>query len=141
MPSAANWRRSSTLLTTLPLCAPTMSPSESRWGWELACEGLPKVAQRSCTIPRVPGISAKLCRSATASTLPTSLRRSIVAVRVDRRRADRVIAPVRKTPPGIRQDFAERLFVISDNAENAAHSRLVVEWDDVQEYSRAAMCE
>ena len=78
IPSAWNWRRSSALLTTFPLCAPTIAPSESRCGWALTCDGSPNVAQRSCVIPRVPRISAKPWRAATASTLPTSFRRSIV---------------------------------------------------------------
>jgi hypothetical protein len=78
IPSARNAARSSTLLTTLPLCAPTRSPSESRWGCAFTGEGAPKVAQRNCVMPRVPVISANASRSATAATFPTSLRKSTV---------------------------------------------------------------
>ena len=101
IPSAMNWRRSSALLTTLPLCAPTRSPSESRWGWALAIDGAPNVAQRSCAMPRSPVSSAK--RSSLGDLVDPAdvLAQVDRAVGGDRGGAHRVVAAVgeARAPP------------------------------------------
>ncbi len=125
MPSARNCRRSSTLLTTLPLCAPTRSPSESRCGWALTCDG---VAEGRPAQLRDAATAAHLARSRGAprpsSTLPTSLRRSIAACVAEGRRPDRVVAAVGQATTGIDQQLAERALGADDDAEDPAHVRV-----------------
>jgi len=73
LPSAVNCSRNSTLFTTLPLCAPTMSPSQSKCGRELISEGPPNVAQRNCAMSRCPYISEKLYFCETTALVRTQM--------------------------------------------------------------------
>ena len=124
MPSAANWRRSSTLLTTLPLWAPTRSPSESRWGWALTVEGVPKVAQRSWVMPRVPVISAKPRRLADLVDLALVLAQVHRVVGVEGGAPHRVVAAVGQPPRRVREHRAELLLTVGDDPEDPAHAFL-----------------